>query len=825
MSENTKITIDTVGIGINWSLGETYRVAVDPGFMIGGGDLQIPFDGRTNFLTFSTPNNPPQISTTNPMHTGTANIGFQSISFNIDRKLLTVLGGNAYLYKQGSPNALIKTYAINSTNTTGNVVTIPIVGNIQASSTYFVTADANIFLDRDGFKNNAITNNSSFRFTSPNTPQLLSVRHDFSEATGNANLQLRFDRVITSADSGILNLYTFSSNTLIGSYSTGSNTRIENGNLIVEIGPSLSDDVTYYFNANANIIQDSTLIKNTAISNTSDWRFINQLSVPNTPIFTVTSTGLSTANISFIKPYNGGNGIISYTAISNPGNIITTINQHQSGNITITNLSEESNYTFRMYATNSVGNSDTSSQSSTIATYGRRAYFEPGTAKCIDIIGGSYGIDIIEPNQVDESWTWEGWFYNVDTNANNRALFDTRKNYVSESYPYVNTSGFAFRQNSTNEWVFVSNVIGDITVSGRSNNTWHHIAIVTDHISNTLRCYVDGTKKFERAAVTMQNNRVRIGAFFDNADVSDYSFNGYIDDIRISKVARYSGNTVSITGSTDNDSDTKVLLKFDTAIGSNIILDSSDHYNMLSTGTNFPIIVATPGRAVMAGIVQPPPTTPPDNASVYFPGSPDGSALTVPAETSSPALGSGAFTLEGWFYPTGSNNEWPLFDTRSSSGSNGVLLRFDDTDGRNGFALFAGSSTPSFVTSGADYWTPNTWQHIALVRGNGAKLYVNGTLIASGAANGNYSERFLRLGGFADDVTSPTALYHGYMDSIRISNVERYLNNFTPPTAPFASDARTFFLLQGNTIVDSSSYNNSITVGGNVAISTTQYKF
>ena len=93
-------------------------------------------------------------------------------------------------------------------------------------------------------------------------------------------------------------------------------------------------------------------------------------SIPTSPIIGVAiPTGPNSANISFTAPTNnGGYPIISYTAISSPGNITATVIQSGSGSINITGLSSSSNYTFVIYATNSLGNSPNSDISNEITT-------------------------------------------------------------------------------------------------------------------------------------------------------------------------------------------------------------------------------------------------------------------------------------------------------------------------------------------------------------------------------------------------------------------------------------------------------------------------
>lgn len=97
---------------------------------------------------------------------------------------------------------------------------------------------------------------------------------------------------------------------------------------------------------------------------------ITMVSRPDVPIIgTATATGESTATVSYTAPiYNGGATIISYTAVSTPSGITSTLSQAGSGTITVSGLAEGTNYTFTVYATNSEGNSESSEPSNQITT-------------------------------------------------------------------------------------------------------------------------------------------------------------------------------------------------------------------------------------------------------------------------------------------------------------------------------------------------------------------------------------------------------------------------------------------------------------------------
>lgn len=110
----------------------------------------------------------------------------------------------------------------------------------------------------------------------------------------------------------------------------------------------------------------------TAAQNSSHGSLSIQILVgaPDAPtIGTATMLSPTSASITFSAPSNNnGDTITAYTAISTPDSRTATITQSGSGTITVTGLSPDTTYVFRVYATNSYGNSTLSSASTSITT-------------------------------------------------------------------------------------------------------------------------------------------------------------------------------------------------------------------------------------------------------------------------------------------------------------------------------------------------------------------------------------------------------------------------------------------------------------------------
>jgi len=123
--------------------------------------------------------------------------------------------------------------------------------------------------------------------------------------------------------------------------------------------------------------------------NTTSSSSVVPATVPEAPIIgTATTTGQTTATISFTAPTNNGSAITSYTAVSSPGGITATLNQSGSGTITVSGLTAGTAYTFTVYATNSLGNSLTSSSSNSITT---DSAIPPPNVEYLLVAGGGGG--------------------------------------------------------------------------------------------------------------------------------------------------------------------------------------------------------------------------------------------------------------------------------------------------------------------------------------------------------------------------------------------------------------------------------------------------
>ena len=168
------------------------------------------------------------------------------------------------------------------------------------------------------------------------------------------------------------------------------------------------------------------------------------------------------------------------------------------------------------------------------------------------------------------------------------------------------------------------------------------------------------------------------------------------------------------------------------------------------------------------------------------------------------ALGAGNFTIDFWWYYTGSpitTNLAGIYGTTANAWTIHV-----NSSGTFGF----GNPSVGFPIAGGSAPGASAWHHIAVVRvGTTVTCYVDGTSIGTGtdATNYNNVSNVFRIGANPEW----TAFADGWIDEFRISNIARWTANFTPPTSAYAI---------GQVIYDPNSLISSVTVNstGNATV-------
>lgn len=160
----------------------------------------------------------------------------------------------------------------------------------------------------------------------------------------------------------------------------------------------------------------------------------------------------------------------------------------------------------------------------------------------------------------------EAWVYNTATTGSNQIIFDFRTT-DPQLVPTVYIDG------ATNHLHLSSN--GTVRIDtgvALTLNTWTHIAVAKSGTSTKF--FVNGTQAGSTYTDTSSylQGPLTLGARYTATN----GFNGYIDDVRISKgVARYTSNFTAPTGILANDINTVLLSRFDGANNSTTFVDEA----------------------------------------------------------------------------------------------------------------------------------------------------------------------------------------------------------------------------------------------------------
>jgi hypothetical protein len=151
-----------------------------------------------------------------------------------------------------------------------------------------------------------------------------------------------------------------------------------------------------------------------------------------------------------------------------------------------------------------------------------------------------------------------------------------------------------------------------------SLNAWHHVAYVYDGLEERL--YLDGTQiglpRQATGTIANSDGLAFVGAIFRDGSISP-GMVGYLDTLRISDVARYSGSSfTSPQGDLSGDSHTLLLYNFNESSGSSTVADLSGNGHTGTLGSGFegataPTLVTDPlhlsgtGTATIDGVMSP----------------------------------------------------------------------------------------------------------------------------------------------------------------------------------------------------------------------------
>lgn len=195
----------------------------------------------------------------------------------------------------------------------------------------------------------------------------------------------------------------------------------------------------------------------------------------------------------------------------------------------------------------------------------------------VDGRAGHLRIEHDDLNLPDGPFTVEGWLRARE--------FRSRQGFINKT----ETSGFGFFLNDAVPAFYVH--LDDAYAVARPEglrlgvDSWHHLAGVFD--GSQLRLYLDGTLVASAAAGGERTRRglpLLVGADVDGAGLATSCFPGEIDEVRISRTARYSGSGFEPQRRFEADEETCLLLHMDDEVGPWVFDSSPEGAHPLRAG-------------------------------------------------------------------------------------------------------------------------------------------------------------------------------------------------------------------------------------------------
>ncbi len=309
--------------------------------------------------------------------------------------------------------------------------------------------------------------------------------------------------------------------------------------------------------------------------------------------------------------------------------------------------------------------------------------------------------------------------------------------------------------------ILLGNVVWGTSDSVLPVGVWTHLAMVRN--SGNWSLYLNGANIAISLLAGQAPSTPTADFYIGAANHLNSFFNGAIDEVRISQIARYTSNFTPLSTPFTTDGNTIALYHLDEGTGSTTA-DASGNSNTLA-------LVNDPGWAAgdntrLAG------------TALAFGGSSD--FVSIPPSFLSAVTS--RITLEAWVNPYYSGMTTRIIDHISVGSGDGFLL--DLVDGTPRVIVGSGAAISSTGLAAG------TWYHLAATYGyDTVRLYINGVCADSMHVGGNVPPNSHNVYiGIDQDLASH---FNGTIDEVRIWNTSRTaaeiavdMNNFiTGPPA------------------------------------------
>jgi len=321
-------------------------------------------------------------------------------------------------------------------------------------------------------------------------------------------------------------------------------------------------------------------------------------------------------------------------------------------------------------------------------------------------------------------------------------------------------------------------VVNITSLSTFAGSGWHHIALV--RASTLFYLFIDGVTEGTASfagSLDASGSKLSVGRLGEATTGFDY--NGYIEELRISKVSRWTGDFTPPIQPYGPDPDffTKLLLHMNGTTGSTLFFDASMYLKGYATVTGDAKVSSA---QVMFG-----------TASGLFDGA--GDKISYPYNTDW-EFGTGDWTIDFWVRvnaiaptwnglvshigPDLNDRLWIAIDGTTGAGNAKITVEAYRTPGPVRYIYLVDNTVP----------TPTgIWMHVAVVRsGTNMMLFVNGALKSTQAGFTDPMAALtggLYIGAADADTNYPT---NCFIDELRVSKgIARWTAGFSVPAAPY----------------------------------------
>jgi hypothetical protein len=431
-------------------------------------------------------------------------------------------------------------------------------------------------------------------------------------------------------------------------------------------------------------------------------------------------------------------------------------------------------------------------------------------------------------------WTVEFWMYPTQFN-NNGGIFGASNGGGTNPKLYLYVTGANLIIEGYSGGFFTA-----LSTAQPTLNQWTYVSVSRSSSTGNAYIYYNGVLQGSAAAVPAITGITGGFSLLSNGEGSSAGFYGYMSNMRVSNVARYTGSSYSVPTTASTAIANTTLL---TAQSNRFVDNSSNGYAIAVTGT--PSVQAfspfAPTAAYDAAIV---------GGSGYFDGTGDYLSVGVGTDFN---LGTSDFSMEFWYYCTAVGSYAPgLVCKRVGGVATGWGMQASGFTCDMGGTWYDSWSNPywvgSIATAGFNAGTSltklNQWTHVVLTRqGTNARWFVNGQLLGYQSRTGAIQQLTGSTLSIGLNGTTAEQPFTGYLSGGRIcigsvpteyqtSSTTLNAQIFTPSTAPVtltsqgAASANVKYI--GNFtnagIFDSTAKNVFETVG-DAKVNTAQSKF